>query len=55
MAPQTALKALITLHRLMRESEPTFMDELVRYRWALAGRGAWQLLWAAVGCNSECE
>ena len=29
---QTALKTLITLHRLMRESEPAFMEELVRYR-----------------------
>ena len=30
---QTALKTLITLHRLMRETEPTFMDEMARYRW----------------------
>lgn len=29
---QTAVKSLITLHRLMRESEPGFLDELVRYR-----------------------
>ncbi len=30
--PQTALKTLITLHRLMRESEPAFVEELVRYK-----------------------
>jgi hypothetical protein len=29
---QTALKTLITLHRLMRETGPTFMEELVKYR-----------------------
>lgn len=32
----TALKTLITLHRLMRESEPAFVEELVRYNAGLA-------------------
>ncbi|PSC73445.1 clathrin assembly [Micractinium conductrix] len=39
----TALKSLITLHRLMRESEPRFMEELAKYSDSLAhshGRGA---------------
>ena len=27
-APQTALKTLITLHRLMRETDPSFMEEV---------------------------
>lgn len=30
---QTALKSLITLHRLMRETEPALLDELVKYRY----------------------
>lgn len=32
----TALKTLITIHRLMRETEPAFMDELMRYSNSLA-------------------
>ncbi|KAI3432215.1 hypothetical protein D9Q98_003777 [Chlorella vulgaris] len=32
----TALKTLITLHRLMRETGPTFMEELVKYSESLA-------------------